>query len=411
MPFFDLDRVFWRICLYLTFVRHPFAFGKYFGLNFVFLNPKRMSLSAIKFNTQDQPEFFKELRKRVNLYFKENNISRYGNFGMKVKTGFMLSLYIIPFALMLTGVVTGSWPVLLLWVIMGIGVSGVGLSIMHDANHGSYSRNKTVNKILGYTINLLGGYHNNWKIQHNMLHHSYTNVDGYDNDISNPVMRFSPNQKRKKFFRFQAFYAPFFYGIMTLYWIIGKDFVDISKYKKDDLLKKQNLTYGRALMHVIINKVWYIGFSVGLPLLFVDVPGWQIILGFVLMHFIAGLILSLIFQPAHVQSQTHFYVADDHGSVENNWAIHQMHTTGNFANDSRAFTWFVGGLNYQIEHHLFPNICHVHYRKISKIVKATAKEFNVPYYEHKTFVGALRSHFLFLNDLGTGKYDRNLTAA
>ena len=99
-------------------------------------------------------------------------------------------------------------------------------------------------------------------------------------------------------------------------------------------------------------------------------------------------------------------MANENGSLENNWAIHQMNTTANFGDRSMILSWYIGGLNYQIEHHLFPNICHVHYRKISKIVKETADEFKVPYLQHKTYFSALRSHLSLLHALGTGKYDR-----
>ena len=370
-----------------------------------------MNVSIIKFNKQDQPEFFKELRVRVNKYFKDNNISKKANFNMKFKTVFMLCLYIVPFALMLTGVVSALWPVILMWALMGFGMSGIGLSIMHDANHGSYSDNKNINNALGYLINLIGGYHKNWKIQHNVLHHSFTNIEGYDDDIENPVMRFSPNQERKKVHRFQIFYAPFFYGIMSIYWFIAKDFLQLKKYNKKNLLIGQGLTLKKAVWQVTFNKLWYSALTIALPIIVMDLPWWQIMLGFLLMHFICSLVLALIFQPAHVIVETDFYLPDKNGKIENNWAIHQMRTTANFAHRSVFFSWFIGGLNYQIEHHLFPNICHVHYKKISSIVKNTAKEFNVSYNQHKTFFGALKSHFSLLNQLGTGSYDRKLAEA
>ncbi|MEM9858775.1 MAG: acyl-CoA desaturase [Bacteroidota bacterium] len=364
-----------------------------------------MSLPVVRFNREDRPEFFQELRARVNEYFKENGISKHANTSMKIKTIFMLLLYFIPLMLMLTGVVSGLWPVIFMWTLMGFGMSGIGLSIMHDANHGSYSKNKRVNNALGFLVNFLGAYHINWKIQHNVLHHSYTNVEGYDEDISNPVMRFSPEQDRKWIFKFQVFYAWFFYGIMTIYWFVSKDFESVVKYNKMNLLATQGLTLKKALGQVIFNKLWYLGLTLILPLILVAQPWWIVLLGFIWMQFVCGLQLALIFQPAHVIEETDFYKTDEYGSVENNWAIHQMRTTANFANGSRWFTWLVGGLNHQIEHHLFPNICHIHYRKISRIVRETAQEFNVPYYHHKTFFGAVKSHFKLLNQLGTGKYD------
>lgn len=370
-----------------------------------------MSVPSAKFNTKDRPEFFRVLRGRVNDYFQEKNISRNGNWDMKFKTVFMLALYLIPFILMLTGVVSSFWSVFGMWVIMGFGMSGIGLSVMHDANHGSYSDNPTVNRIMSYVLTLVGGFHTNWQIQHNVLHHSYTNVHGLDEDIDKGVMRFCPTQERKEIFKYQAFYAPFLYGLMTIYWLIGKDFQQLSRYHKNNLLAAQGLTYNKALTYILLNKAWYVALFIALPIIMIDLPWWQVVIGYLTMQFISGLILALIFQPAHVVEETHFFQAEPTGSsLENNWAIHQMQTTSNFANGSTFFSWFVGGLNYQIEHHLFPNICHVHYRNIAKIVKQTAEEFDVPYHQHTTFLDALKSHFRFLHHLGTGKYDRDLEA-
>ena len=365
-----------------------------------------MSIPPVKFNNTDRPEFFDELRKRVNQHFKDNKISKYANANMKIKTIFMICLYFLPLAAMLSGLVSSLGWVLLMWLLMGFGMSGIGLSIMHDANHGAYSRNKNVNKYLGYLVNFIGGYHVNWKIQHNVLHHSFTNVHDIDEDIKKPIMRFSPNQTRKNIYRFQAFYAPFFYSLMTAYWLVSKDFEQVVRYNKANLLSGQNTTFKKSLTEIILTKALYVILFIALPLILIPIPWWQILLGFLMMQFISGLLLALIFQPAHVVENTNFFKVAEDGSVENNWAIHQMRTTSNFANRSVVFSWLIGGLNYQIEHHLFPNICHIHYKKISKIVKKTAEEFNIPYYHHKTFFGAVRSHFMLLNSLGTGSYDR-----
>jgi len=357
-----------------------------------------MSVPSAKFNTK--------------AYFKERNISRNGNWNMKLKTVFMLVLYLTPFVLMLTGVVTSFWAVFGMWVIMGFGMSGIGLSVMHDANHGSYSDNPRVNRFMSYILTIVGGFHINWQIQHNVLHHSYTNVHGLDEDIEKGIIRFCPTQERKSIFKYQAFYAPFLYSLMTIYWLIGKDFQQLSRYHKNNLLEAQGLTFNKALAQIILVKLFYVAIFIALPIVMVALPWWQTIIGFLTMQFMSGLILALIFQPAHVVEETHFFQAEPTGgsSLENNWAIHQMQTTSNFANGSTFFSWFVGGLNYQIEHHLFPNICHVHYRNISKIVKETAAEFDIPYYQHTTFLDALKSHFRFLHHLGTGKYDRDLEA-
>ena len=364
-----------------------------------------MENKTVKFSTVNQSDFFKVLRDRVNVHFKENKRSKNANANMWFKTFFMLFLYLAPFSALFIFNITAFWQLMLVWTLMGLGMAGIGLSIMHDANHGSYSKNKQVNSALGFLLNLIGGYHVNWKIQHNVLHHTYTNIDGHDEDISKPIMRFSPDQERKPIFKYQIFYAPFLYGLMTIYWLLSKDFEQAVKYQKRGLLKAQGLTWTQAVLSILFNKLWYIGLFIVLPLVFLPFPWWQIMLGFLTMHIICGLILAFIFQPAHVVGETEFFSTEKSMTMENSFAIHQLLTTSNYAYKGRMFSWFVGGLNFQIEHHLFPNICHVHYRDLSPIVKRTALEFNLPYHHHPTFLGALSSHFKLLNDLGTGKYD------
>lgn len=362
-----------------------------------------MNKVAVKFNKQDQPEFYKVLQKRINQYFKDNKLAKTANWNMKFKTAFMLGIYFIPLMLMLTGQITSFGGTLLSWAIMGFGMSGVGLAIMHDANHGSYSKNKRVNESLGLTMNFIGGYHVTWKIQHNVLHHSFTNVHEYDEDLDQKMFCISPCQERKGFHKFQAFYATFLYALLTVFRYIFKDFQQVHRYHKMNLLEGQGLTYPAAIAQVVLYKATYLVVLFALPLLLINLPVWQILLGFAIMHIICSLVSAFIFQLAHVLEETHFYKTDDNGSVENNWAIHQLKTTANFSEGSSFFSWFIGGLNYQVEHHLFPNICHVHYSKLSPIVRATAAEFDVPYYSHKTFWGAMKSHFSLLHQLGKKK--------
>ncbi|MCL4116068.1 UNVERIFIED_CONTAM: hypothetical protein GTU68_063086 [Idotea baltica] len=358
---------------------------------------------AVKFNIKNQPEFFKEVVKRVNAHFKGKKRSKHANFSMVAKSVFMCALYFVPFFLIICNVVTSVAGSMLMWSFMGLGMAGIGLAVMHDANHGSYSRSKRINHAIGLIINFVGGYHVNWKIQHNVLHHSFTNIEGLDDDISNVgALRLSPHQEKKKRFRFQAFYAPFFYSALSLYWFLGKDIVQTIRYGKENLVQEQGISIQRALIEIFFMKSGYLILFVILPMTLSSIAWWQTLLGFLLMHAICGQILGLIFQCAHVLEETDFFVPDESGSMENSWAIHQMRTTANFANGSKFFSWFIGGLNYQIEHHLFPNICHVHYRDISAIVKSTAEEYDVPYNQHKTFYCALKSHFRVLNSLGVG---------
>jgi linoleoyl-CoA desaturase len=348
-----------------------------------------------------QADFFATLSQRVNGYFTANNIQRTANTEMVIKTIFMLSLYSIPYALMISGVFSSVWVMWLLYAVMGFGKAGIGLSIMHDANHGSYSNKAWVNNFFGATLNLVGGHAFNWKVQHNVLHHTYTNVHDVDEDISpRGVLRMAPGSAWKPFHRWQHYYAWFFYGLLTFVWIVFKDYDRLARYNKDGLVKKQKSNYVKEWIVLLFTKTFYTGYIFVLPLVLLPFSFWQIFVGFFIMHYIAGFILAIIFQPAHVIEGTEYPMPDQDGNLENNWAIHQLHTTTNFGHRHRLFSWYVGGLNYQVEHHLFPNICHVHYRNIAKIVEETTKEFGLPYKSKDTFVQAIIAHARLLKELG-----------
>lgn len=358
------------------------------------------SFKAIKFDAK-KSEFAKVLRKRVNLYFKEKNISKQSNFNMISKSVFMLSLYFIPYSFIISGSVDLYWLNLLLFALMGLGMSGIGMSVMHDANHGSYFKSKKLNNIVGQVITLIGGNAINWKLQHNVLHHTYTNISGMDEDLeSDPLMRFSPDQEVKKFHKFQHVYAWFLYGLMTISWSIDKDFSQLVRYKKKGLLKLQNIKFNSAMTTLIVTKVFYYCYALVLPIIFA--PNWWIaVIGYLIMHFVAGFVLAIVFQCAHVIEKTDYPKPKETGDMDTDFYVHQLSTTANFGSRSKFFSWFVGGLNFQVEHHLFPNICHIHYKKISPIVKKTALEFGYPYHSFKTFFEALSCHTRHLKELGT----------
>lgn len=356
--------------------------------------------STLKFSST-RNEFLPTLNKRVNEYFKTNGISKHANGEMIFKTIFMYAFYFTPYILVMSGAVTQGWAILLLCGFSGCGMAGIGLSVMHDANHGAYSSKAWVNNLIGYSLNVIGGHSFNWKIQHNVLHHTYTNVHEADEDISpRGVLRMCPESDWKPIHRFQHLYAWFLYGLMTLVWVFIKDYVRILKYQKEGLVKKHKADIRQEWIMLILTKIIYVTYALALPMIFLPFAWWQVLIGFLLTHYIAGFILAIIFQPAHVIDGTEYPMPDDKGQLANNWAIHQLLTTTNFATSNFLFSWYVGGLNTQVEHHLFPNICHVHYRKISSIVRDTAHEFGLPYKDQPTFLGALALHGKMLKDLG-----------
>ncbi|MCB0571133.1 MAG: acyl-CoA desaturase [Phaeodactylibacter sp.] len=360
-----------------------------------------MTIQDIKFNRNDQRNFMAELRQKVNLYFQEHNISRYANRKMVVKTVALIAAFATLYGILVSGRVSHPWLLILLWGLMAIATAGIGFSIMHDANHGAYSRNKFVNTTLGYLLNFIGGNALNWRIQHNVLHHSFTNVSGMDEDIdAGKILRFSPHQERYWFHRFQHIYAWVFYGMMTFMWITTKDIRQLIRYSKMGLLSTQGVSFSWALVELVVTKLLYYGYLLVIPMIMLDIPWYMTLLFFSMMHFILGFMTACVFQTAHVVDDAAYPIPDDAGNLENSWAVHQLLTTTNFAPKSRIMSWFIGGLNYQIEHHLFPNICHIHYPKLSRIVRETAERFGLPYHVQPTFLIALGNHAKMLRQLG-----------
>ena len=357
-----------------------------------------MGFKAIKYVPKDQQMFFNVLKKRVNAYFGDTKSNK-GNWRMYLKTVLQMAGYFIPFVVLFLYVDMPTWLFYSIWAIMGLFMAGMGLSIQHDANHGAYSTNATLNSALGALINLVGGSAHNWKIQHNILHHTYTNVTGYDEDI-HPVgfLRFSPNEELKGIHRFQHLYAWFFYGLMTIEWTTTKDFRGLKRYNDMGFVKNG---YTKEFLKLVAWKIIYLGYALALPIIYIENFSWiEILIGFLSMHFIAGLMLGLIFQPAHVMETSDFPMPNKDMTIENTWAVHQMNTTANFGNKNFLLNWYAGGLNFQVEHHLFPNICHIHYKGISEIVKATAREYGVPYHEQPSFTAAIWNHAKMLKKLG-----------
>lgn len=351
------------------------------------------------FSKNDSLKFFRTLNSRVNNYFKENNLERTGNWKLHLKTIVMFSIFLAPYFFLLA-MDMPFWVYLLLNVVIGIGMAGIGMNVMHDGNHGAYSSKSWVNKFMGGTIYILAGNVYNWQVQHNVLHHTYTNIHGHDEDLdAGRIIRFTKDAKWYSFHKFQHYYSVFLYGLLTFNWSLTTDFKQMKGYLK------RKLSYGAVKSPkllwttLVITKVIYFSIWIVTPLA-MEIPWWKIILGFFVMHYTAGLILSIVFQLAHVIEDASNPKPNEEGEMENTWAIHQLFTTVNFAPKNWLVNWYTGGLNHQIEHHLYPNISHIHYGKIAKIVKETAKECNLPYHEYRTMRSAVIAHFKHLREMG-----------
>lgn len=319
-----------------------------------------------------------------------------------VKTAIMLALFFVPLMVLASGIVTNVGVLFFLYVSSGLGMAGIGMGVMHDAIHGSYSKNKKINSLLGYTFNLIGANSTVWKIQHNVLHHTYTNIDNADDDLNAPFfLRFSPHAKHYWLHQFQHIYIWFFYSISTISWITTKDFVRLKRYKTMGFLN--NAEYKKKLISMTAWKLLYYSYALIIPIIMVPFAWWIILLAFISMHLVTGLLVSVVFQIAHIMPVTDFPLPDNQGNMNNNWYGHQFATTSNFSPNSTVLFWLIGGLNYQVEHHVLPDVCHVHYKNLTKIVSETAKDYGMPYHVKKSLFHAISDHTKMLRMLGQNK--------
>jgi linoleoyl-CoA desaturase len=341
--------------------------------------------------------FHSELKSRITSYFDQVGKSTYGNYSLFSKAVILMVSFLLVY-IHLVFFTPNTFFAILECIILGGIVSSIGFNVMHDGAHGSFSKYKWVNIFAAFSLNILGGNSFMWNVKHNIIHHAFTNVDGVDDDIDiQPWMRMSATQKKYRLHKYQHIYFWVLYSLFYLFWIFVLDYQKYFKSKVGNMdLKKMKLSdhlifWGFKLFHAFL--------FVGLPIYMLGFTSWLI--GFLIFTSFAGLVLSLVFQLAHTVEHTAFPVPDVFtGKMENEWAIHQIKTTANFATHNRLISWLVGGLNFQIEHHLFPKISHIHYPQISKIIRQACREYGIEYIEYSKMRYAVASHVAFLKQMG-----------
>ncbi|HVM90171.1 MAG TPA: fatty acid desaturase [Puia sp.] len=345
-----------------------------------------------------EKNFYTSLKLSVDEYFQKNNLKKTGNEKLFVKTFILIPSAILIYISLLTFKLPAIAGIFLSGL-LGFVLASIGFNIMHDACHGSYSDNRQLNNIMGLTLNALGGNAFIWKFKHNIIHHTYPNVDGMDDDIAkSPLMRQCPTQKWLPFHRLQHFYVVIIYAITSFAWVFILDFIKYFKRKIVDTPMQKMDTREHFIFW--LTKILYILFYIIIPVIAVGWAKWAI--GFVCFHIVMGFTLAIVFQLAHVVEHTEFeYVQkSDSMKIESEWAVYQIKATANFATKNKIVSWFVGGLNFQVEHHLFPRISHVHYYALNKIVKQQCKLHNITYNEFPSMAMAVSSHFRIMKMLG-----------
>ncbi len=355
-----------------------------------------MSVSVPKFSNVPH-SFHTELKRRISAYFTEKGKSTTGNSALFTKAIILMICFGVIYVHLVFFTPVVFWQIIESVLLGGV-IAAIGFNVMHDGAHGSFSKYKWVNVLAAFSLNILGGNSFMWNMKHNVIHHAFTNVDGLDDDIDiQPWLRMSSTQKKYKLHKYQHIYFWLLYSLLYILWIFVLDYQKYFKSKVGMLtLKKMALKD-----HVIFwsFKMFNLFLFVGLPIYMVGFSSWLI--SFLLFTLVAGFVLSIVFQLAHTVEHTAFPVPNvETNKLEDEWAVHQIKTTANFATNNKLVSWLVGGLNFQIEHHLFPKISHIHYPAISKIIKQACIEYGITYIEYPRVRYAVASHVAYLKQMG-----------
>lgn len=357
--------------------------------------PSLPNPTKILFN-REECNFIGLLKERVHAFFKQEELSPKASGAMVLKTALLLGLSLLSYLLLLSQ--KGSGGVILMYALSGFIYAISIMNIAHDALHGAYLPTPKWNRILGFMMDLMGASSFYWRKEHVMDHHTFTNIQDHDADLDVPfLLRLSPQRPRYWFHRFQYLYAPLLYSLNLMRWIYFSDFRRLALIGKEKGAARPSKS---EVFFLLFFKALYIFIFLAIPLLILPVSWKAIVCGYLLLLAVQGLTLTTIFQLAHIVEQVDFPTPNAEGTMENSFAKHQLATTSNFATKSRVVTFLFGGLNFQVEHHLFPHICHIYLPQIAPIVKQVAAECGLTYHESPTLLSALRSHFTILKKMG-----------
>jgi linoleoyl-CoA desaturase len=343
----------------------------------------------------DAASFPKVLRRRLDRFFAEQNISPKADLAMwvKIATGLavLASSWIALYAFR-----PDSWKFVGLYVLGGLAQTFLLLNIAHDSNHNAISSAPTVNKTLNYVFDLCGISSYMWRILHHRGHHSCVNVTGEDDALTGRgLLRFTPHDPLTPLQRFQHIYALLLYALFSLDYVFVRDF-ECFFFPSHDYLKTKHPL--REYFVLFAGKAFYLTYMLILPVLVLGKSVWLVGGAFLLVHLIIGLSVSLVFQTTHTVDGTYF--PEGRGEFENS-VYHIFATTADYATTNPVVGWFAGGLNHHIVHHLCPFVCHTHYAPLTQIVKETAAEFGIPYRQHPTMTRAIWHHLVLLKQLGS----------
>ena len=349
----------------------------------------------LKFGKNDG--FQAELKRRVEEYFRTTGRRQRDCWRMYLKTAIILTTFVSSYVLLVFFAATW-WQAVPLALLLAGSTALIGFNIQHDGGHHAYSDYSWINKLTSMSLDLIGGSSYLWHWRHAVVHHTYVNVHGHDTDIDlGDLGRLSPHQPRLAIHRWQHLYLWLLYGLVAIKWHLFTDFEQVySGHVGPHRIPRPR---GWDLLIFLGGKLTFVTLAFILPMMFH--AWWVVLLFYALVACVLGVLLSVVFQLAHTVGEAEFPIpTKEAGRIDNPWAVHQVETAVNFSRKSWVACWLLGGLNFQIEHHLFPRICHTNYPGIADMVQATCKEFGVRYVEHPSFLAGLASHYRFLRQMG-----------
>ncbi|TNF46233.1 MAG: hypothetical protein EP305_11755 [Bacteroidetes bacterium] len=355
-------------------------------------------MKKIKFLEEPENGFYRTLQARVENYFVENNISRYGNWKSALKFILFFGIMSTFYSLM---ILSEGKPVALFlfyWFMIGAFVIFSAASVIHDATHNVLSRHQWVNELFLRYMNLVGADGYIYRYKHNVAHHPYTNIPGIDVDLEQSnVVRVTPYSKKLKSHKYQDWYMKILYPFyFTVFWLIFRDF---RYYKMEYVgtIKTNHNPWHQVLL--VVTKIVYFTIFLIIPMIVLPVPFWLVLIGFFILHLGSGFVAMFALLSNHVVEDSLFVVPDENGLIHCSWGEHQFRTTDDYSPDSAFISYMFSGLNHHVAHHLFPNYCnHIHLPAVTKIVRETAEEFGLKY-RYNSIHGGLMSHFRLLTKL------------
>ena len=347
----------------------------------------------------DDNAFYTELKRRVGLHMINNNRRERDCPRMYLKTAIILTVFVASYVLLVF--VSSNWlQALPLAVVIGFAIAAIGFNIMHDGSHHAYSNKGWLNKLAVCSLDLIGGSSYFWHWKHVVFHHNYSNIYEYDTDIDLGALgRLAPQSRRRGIHALQHWYFWFLYGVLAIKWNLYDDFSVAIRGRIGE--HRYRPLQGSELVIFFAGKLVFFTIAFGVPLLFHSAG--VVVLFYILIAFVAGIVMSVVFQLAHSVEEASFPQPQTPGQMDKPWAVHQVETTVDFARNSPAACWLLGGLNFQIEHHLFPRMCHINYPFIAPVVEETCRNFGIRYNVHDSFSQGIMSHFRWLRHMGTAE--------